>query len=746
MVEEGTWGEEEGLGRRWWWWWGRGGSREEEMLRQLLLLLVCISAWNAVPVNGTTDQNDVSALNNLYSSLTSPGQLTGWTATGGDPCGQSWKGITCSGSAVTEIKISGLGLSGSLGYMLESLASVTNFDLSNNNIGAGSQIPYGLPKNLERLNLGGNSFNGGLPYSISQMSQLKYLNVSHNQLNNGLSDMFGNLSDLSTIDLSFNALPGDLPQTFSTLASLSTLYLQNNQFTGSIDALANLPLANLNVANNRFTGWIPNQLKSLKNFQSDGNSWSSGPAPPPPPYTPPPARRVSPGQRSGSSNSPSDGGSKKSGIGGGGIAGIIIAVLVVGSILAFFLVKRRSRNSSTEENLELDRPFTSISTAESSEMKSIQTSSMITQKTVEPSASISLKPPPIDRHKSSFDDDDSTNKPLVRKANMAPINATVYSVADLQMATGSFNIENLIGEGSLGRVYRAQFNDGKVLAVKKINSSALPNQSTDDFLEVVSNISRLHHPNVTELVGYCSEHGQYLVVYEFLRNGSLHDFLHLSDEYSKPLTWNTRVKIALGTARALEYLHEACSPSLVHKNFKSANILLDAELNPHLSDCGLATLTPDAEYQGLDHNTGSGYSAPEVAMSGQYTMKSDVYSFGVVMLELLTGRKPFDSSRPRSEQLLVRWATPQLHDIDALDKMVDPALKGLYPAKSLSRFADVIALCVQPEPEFRPPMSEVVQALVRLVQRANMSKRIGGADDQEAARRADDADLQDYMF
>ncbi|MQL89212.1 hypothetical protein Taro_021795 [Colocasia esculenta] len=186
------------------------------------------------------------------------------------------------------------------------------------------------------------------------------------------------------------------------------------------------------------------------------------------------------------------------------------------------------------------------------QMKSIQTSSMITQKTVEPSASISLKPPPIDHHKSSFDDDDSTNKPLVRKANMAPINATVYSVADLRMATGSFNIENLIGEGSLGRVYRAQFNDGKVLAVKKINSSALPNQSTDDFLEVVSNIFRLHHPNVTELVGYCSEHGQYLVVYEFLRNGSLHDFLHLSDEYSKPLTWNTRVKIALGTARALE--------------------------------------------------------------------------------------------------------------------------------------------------------------------------------------------------
>ncbi|CAN6470053.1 unnamed protein product [Victoria cruziana] len=296
------------------------------------------------------------------------------------------------------------------------------------------------------------------------------------------------------------------------------------------------------------------------------------------------------------------------------------------------------------------------------------------------------------------------------------------------MATCSFSIDNLVGEGSIGRVYKAQFADGKVLAVKKIDLSSVPNQDPEDFVEVVSNISQFHHPNVTELVGYCSEHGQCLLVYEFLKNGSLHDYLHLADDFSKPLTWNTRVKIALGTAKALEYLHEVCSPSVVHKNFKSANILLDAELNPHLSDCGLANLVPSTDRQASHQNSGSGYNAPEVAMSGQYTLKSDVYSFGVVMLELMTGRMPFDSSRPRQEQSLVRWATPQLHDIDALTKMVDPALKELYPVKSLSRFADVIALCVQLEPEFRPPMSEVVQSLVTLVQRANMSKRTIGSD------------------
>jgi len=224
-----------------------------------------------------------------------------------------------------------------------------------------------------------------------------------------------------------------------------------------------------------------------------------------------------------------------------------------------------------------------------------------------------------------------------------------------------------------------------------------------------------------------------LLIYEFHKNGSLHEFLHLEDEYSKPLTWNTRVKIALGSARALEYMHEICSPSVVHQNFKSENILLDGELNPHLSDCGLARILPVAN-RVINHNS----CAPEVADSGQYTLKSDVYSFGVVMLELLTGRKPYDNSMTRAEQSLVRWATPQLHDIDALTKMVDPALEGLFPVKSLSRFADVIALCVQPEPEFRPPMSEVVQSLVRLVQRANMSKRTLGNAGRENSDTTDD--------
>ncbi|KAK6268341.1 hypothetical protein QUC31_012501 [Theobroma cacao] len=710
----------------------------------LLLFTVCILGFKPRCANGATDQGDASALGGMFSSLNSPQQLTGWTSSNGDPCGQSWKGVTCSGQRVTEIKLSNLGLSGSI-YNLQSLTSLKELDMSHNNIAG--EIPYNLPPNLQQLNLAFNRFTGSVPYVFHDMPSLQYLNLGHNQLQNQLNDMFAPLSSLSTLDLSFNALTGDLPESFKNLSSVNSMYLQNNQFTGTIDVLANLPLDNLYVSNNRFTGWIPDQLKSI-NLQKDGNSWSSGPAPPPPPGTPP-ATRNNRNHKSGSNSSPSDGGSgggsSKSGIGGGGIAGIVISILIVGAIVAFFLVKRRSKRSSSDIEKLDNEPFAPLASNEVQEMKSIQSSSSIDTKTFDTPASINLRPPPIDRHK-SFDEEDFSKKPVVvKKAVPAPTNVTSYSIADLQMATGSFSVENLLGEGCFGRVYRAQFDDGKVLAVKKIDSSSLPSEISDDFIEIVSNISQLHHTNVTELVGYCSEHGQHLLVYEFHKNGSLHDFLHVSDEYSKPLIWNSRVKIALGTARALEYLHEVCSPSIVHKNIKSANILLDAELNPHLSDSGLATFIPDADQVLNRDDVGSGYSAPEVAMSGLYSLKSDVYSFGVVMLELLTGRKPFDSTRPRLEQSLVRWATPQLHDIDALSKMVDPALKGLYPVKSLSRFADVIALCVQPEPEFRPPMSEVVQALVRLVQRANMSKRTIGTD-QGASQRTDNPDAHDdYM-
>ncbi|CAI8609479.1 unnamed protein product [Vicia faba] len=220
----------------------------------------------------------------LPTFINSPPQL-GWPANGVDPYGQSWKGITCSDTRVTQINLSNLALTGTLPYGLDRLTSLTNLDMSNNNL-VGT-IPYQLPPNLQRLNFAHNNLTGTLPYSISNLTSLTHLNLNHNQLQQPLNLNFLNLSTLSKLDLSFNSLTGDLPPTMSSLSGITTMYLQNNQFTGTIDILANLTLNSLNVENNNFTGWILERLKNIDDLQTGGNAWSSGPAPPPPPGTPP---------------------------------------------------------------------------------------------------------------------------------------------------------------------------------------------------------------------------------------------------------------------------------------------------------------------------------------------------------------------------------------------------------------------------------------------------------------------------
>ncbi|XP_022991145.1 protein STRUBBELIG-RECEPTOR FAMILY 5 isoform X1 [Cucurbita maxima] len=689
----------------------------------VLFWIIAISI-HIVGVVSKTKAPDVSALNVMYSSLNSPSQLSGWGSSGGDPCGDSWEGIQCSGTSVTEIHLSDFGLSGSMGYQLSNLVSVTYFDLSKNNLNG--DIPYQLPPNAVHVDLSENSFTGSVPYSISQMGDLNFLNLAHNQLSNQLSDMFGKLPKLKSLDLSYNSISGTLPQSFNKLSSLTTLHLQENQFKGSINVLADLPLDDLNVANNQFTGWIPATLEDINNLETVGNSWSTGPAPPPPPGT---AAANKKSNKDKSSN-------KSSSISGLVIAGIAMGVLVLIAILIALISRRSPPSHYLDEDTNPHRSFTPLTSQEltkglhnGDDRKSINSDTSVDIKALQNASSGLIRPPPPFDPVQAFSDSQFASRLNSRRSTS--VRAISYSLVDLQAATANFSTARLLGEGTIGRVYKAKYGDGKVLAVKKIDSSVFEGRRKEEFSEVVAIISKLRHTNLTEVVGFCSEQGHNMLLYQYFMNGSLHEFLHMSDDFSKPLTWNTRVRIALGTARALEYLHEVCSPSIIHMNIKSSNILLDTDLNPRISDYGLATF-----YKNRREVPGVGYDAPECKKGSSYTMKSDIYSVGVVMLELLTGRMPFDSSKARAEQSLVWWATPQLHDIDALDKMVDPALRGLYPPKSVSRFADIISLCVQSEPEFRPPSSEVVQALVTLVQRSSMNVR----DDLGSSRRVDDYD------
>ncbi|XP_066391025.1 protein STRUBBELIG-RECEPTOR FAMILY 3-like isoform X4 [Miscanthus floridulus] len=288
-----------------------------------------------------------------------------------------------------------------------------------------------------------------------------------------------------------------------------------------------------------------------------------------------------------------------------------------------------------------------------------------------------------------------------------------FSIASLQQYTNSFSEENIIRDSWFGKVYLAKLPDGELLEILKIDTSN-SKVPVDAFLELVVRISELRHPNILGLVGYCAEFEQRLLVYEYCSKMTLHDELRHVDDSSKPLSWNARLQVAAEAAKALQHLHDSCQPPVVHQNFEPSVVLLNSTLVVHISECGLASLASKSVSQ-LSGRTLFHYEAPEVHESGSVSDRSDVYSFGVVMLELLTGRKPYDSSRPRAEQHLVRWATSQLYDIDAIAKMVDPSIRGQCSEKALSRFADIISRCIQHEPEFRPPMSEVVQDLTRMV-------------------------------
>ncbi|KAL2323838.1 hypothetical protein Fmac_022896 [Flemingia macrophylla] len=310
-------------------------------------------------------------------------------------------------------------------------------------------------------------------------------------------------------------------------------------------------------------------------------------------------------------------------------------------------------------------------------------------------------------------------KPETQKAP-PPIEAPALSLDELKEKTDNFGSKALIGEGSYGRVYYATLNNGKAVAVKKLDVSSEP-ETNNEFLTQVSMVSRLKNENFVELHGYCVEGNLRVLAYEFATMGSLHDILHgrkgvQGAQPGPTLDWIQRVRIAVDAARGLEYLHEKVQPAIIHRDIRSSNVLIFEDYKAKIADFNLSNQAPDMAAR--LHSTrvlGTfGYHAPEYAMTGQLTQKSDVYSFGVVLLELLTGRKPVDHTMPRGQQSLVTWATPRLSE-DKVKQCVDPKLKGEYPPKGVAKLAAVAALCVQYEAEFRPNMSIVVKALQPLL-------------------------------
>ncbi|KAH1060858.1 hypothetical protein GYH30_004363 [Glycine max] len=693
-----------------------------------LVLVLVFSATLVSRCFAFTDPPDVTALQDLYRALNSPPVLNGWN--GNDPCEESWTGVACSGSSIIHLKIRGLNLTGYLGGLLNNLQNLKQLDVSSNNIMG--EIPLALPPNATHINMACNFLDQNIPHTLSTMKKLRHLDLSYNNFTGDLPSSFGTLTGLNRLTF---VIYGRVGLICSML--LICRFLQNNRFTGSVTYLAELPLIDLNIQDNLFSGILPQPFQSIPNLWIGGNKFHALDDSPAwafpldnvpieqntsrPPitqtnavenYDPPKVRKQ-----------------KKKRMGPGGIAFIVGAGTLLVTGFALFIAIRlnklhRQRMEDYESNhssLPTKRHIDDVSTTavdESLQIPPYNAASLLGPRRL--TSQIHKRAAGETSRKSFSGRDRFTGR------------TKVYTIAEVQLVANSFHEDNLLGEGSLGPLYRAEFPDNKVLAVKNINMAGMSFSEEEKFLDVVCTASRLKHPNIVSLKGYCLEHGQHLLVYDYVRNLTLDDALHCAAY--KPLSWSTRLKIALGVGQALDYLHSTFSPPVSHGNLKATNVLLDENLMPRLTDCGLAILRPLTNDKVKNRASeieirDTGYSSPDHGQPAIGSTKSDTFSFGVLLLELLTGRKPFDGSRPREEQYLAKWASSRLHDGDSLEQMVDPAIKRTFSSKALSRYADIISLCIQPVKEFRPPMSEIVDSLVSFSQK--LVSKSGAADGTE---------------
>ncbi|KAJ9141266.1 hypothetical protein P3X46_031819 [Hevea brasiliensis] len=295
--------------------------------------------------------------------------------------------------------------------------------------------------------------------------------------------------------------------------------------------------------------------------------------------------------------------------------------------------------------------------------------------------------------------------------------ARFFSFEELKKYTNNFSEANDIGSGGYGKVYRGVLPNGQLIAIKRAQQESL--QGALEFKTEIELLSRVHHKNVVSLLGFCFERGEQMLIYEFVPNGSLNE--SLSGKSGIRLDWVRRLKIALGAARGLAYLHELANPPIIHRDIKTTNILLDERLNAKVADFGLSKPMSDTEKGHITTQVKGtmGYLDPEYYMTQQLTEKSDVYSFGVVMLELLTARKPIERGKYIVRE--VRMAMDRTKDLYNLHELLDPSIGLQTTLKGLDKFVDLAMECVKESGADRPIMGDVVKEIENILQLAGLN-------------------------
>ncbi|KAJ9670111.1 hypothetical protein PVL29_026578 [Vitis rotundifolia] len=488
--------------------------------------------------------------------------------------------------------------------------------------------------------------------------------LSFMQLSGSLSPKIGILNTLSTLTLEGNGITGEIPEELGNLSNLTTLHLENNRLTGEIpSSLGNLKKLQFLILNqNNLTGTIPESLSSLLpsliNLQLASNDLSG--------EIPEDLFQVPKYNFTGNSlncgrNFPhlcasdnDSGGSHKLKIGLiVGIVGGLIGLLLFATVL-FFLWKCSCRGYKRGVRVDVAGE-------------------------------------------------------VDRRIEFGQLRR--FSWRELQAATENFSEKNVLGQGGFGKVYKGVLGDNTKVAVKQLTDYESPGGDVA-FQREVEMISVAVHRNLLRLIGFCTTPTERLLVYPFMENLSVAYRLREVKPGEPVLDWATRKRVALGTARGLEYLHEHCNPRIIHRDVKADNILLDESLEGVVGDFGLAKLVDVRKTSVTTKVQGTmGHIAPEYLSTGKSSEKTDVFGFGILLLELVTGQRAIDFSRGEGDDVFLLDHVKKLERKKRLDAIVDRNLNRNYDIQEVEMMIQVAVLCAQSLPDDRPAMSEVVRML-----------------------------------
>ncbi|KAG9456839.1 hypothetical protein H6P81_001347 [Aristolochia fimbriata] len=537
--------------------------------------------------------------------------------------------------------------------------------------GAGNLLEFSgiRPDQLNRVPRHSCNFTriymGNTKYTFNNNGSMIFLDLSYNQLEGSIPKELGSMFYLSILNLGHNALSGVIPDELGDLRNCGVLDLSHNSLEGPIPgSFSGLSLlTEIDLSNNNLSGSIP-QLGQLVTFQPSKYANNSG-------LCGFPLASCGSGSSSSSNFQHQKSHRRQASLVGSVAMGLLFSLFCIFGLI-IVAVESKKRQKKKEANLDVYIENPSHSSTAHTGWKQIGTKEAL---------SINL---------AAFE------KPL-RK----------LTFADLLEATNGFHDDSLIGSGGFGDVYKAQLKDGSVVAIKKLIH--ISGQGDREFTAEMETIGKIKHRNLVPLLGYCKVGEERLLVYEYMKYGSLEDVLHDRKKIGIKLNWASRRKIAVGAARGLAFLHHNCNPHIIHRDMKSSNVLLDENLEARVSDFGMARLMSAMDtHLSVSTLAGTpGYVPPEYYQSFRCSTKGDVYSYGVVLLELLTGKQPTDSS-DFGDNNLVGWV--KQHAKLKISDVFDPELIKEDPnlEMELLQHLKVACACLDDRPWRRPTMIQVM--------------------------------------